>query len=203
MQKLHIIPAILALCTAADTASAALIINIQQSGSNVVVMGAGTMNIAGMFFTGSFAPGSISSTLSPIGPSVIVAALPVTSSSWYQGPISIPQSFGIGSGVFPSVGFGDQFGVGGGTLFVPVGYISGSPLSGTSIYAGASFASLGITPGTTRTWTWGSGANTDSATVTISPVPEPTTLALGATAGLMLFGSRRRARQMPAATLAK
>jgi hypothetical protein len=36
--------------------------------------------------------------------------------------------------------------------------MSGSPLSDTSTYDNATFASLGVTPGTYE-WTWGAGVN--------------------------------------------
>jgi len=43
-------------------------------------------------------------------------------------------------------------------LFVPHGYISNSALSSSATWTGATFASLGVTPGT-FVWTWGTGAN--------------------------------------------
>jgi PEP-CTERM motif len=58
-------------------------------------------------------------------------------------------------------------------------YVSGSPLSETSTYLGATFASLGVTPGQ-YVYTWGSGDHADSFTINIgaSPVPEPSTWAM-------------------------
>jgi hypothetical protein len=41
---------------------------------------------------------------------------------------------------------------------VPPGYVSGNALSDTSTYNGATFARLGVTPGT-YVWAWGAGAN--------------------------------------------
>jgi hypothetical protein len=68
-------------------------------------------------------------------------------------------------------------------LDVPRGYVSGSPLMDTSTYDDATFASLGVTPGT-FVWTWGSGANAGSFTLHAgaAAVPEPATL------GLMVLG---------------
>ena len=41
---------------------------------------------------------------------------------------------------------------------MPHGYISNSALSSSATWTGATFASLGVTPGT-FIWTWGTGAN--------------------------------------------
>ena len=86
---------------------------------------------------------------------------------------------------------GDNVGVQGLPLLVPQGYVSGNPLSGTATYDNATFASLGITPGT-YTWTWGTGV--DSFTLQIGPAGVPDA---GSTIGLLflsligLFGLNR------------
>ena len=56
-------------------------------------------------------------------------------------------------------------------LIVPRGYVSGTFLSDSATYSDATFATLGVTPGT-YVWTWGSGAN-QNFTLKI-PVPPPT-----------------------------
>jgi hypothetical protein len=70
---------------------------------------------------------------------------------------------------------------------VPSGYVSGTSLSDTSTYDGATFASLGVTPGVYK-WTWGSGTNADSFKLDIVAVPEPSTwiMMLAGFAGLGL-----------------
>ena len=63
-------------------------------------------------------------------------------------------------------------------LIVPGKFASGDPLSETSTYLNATFASLGITPGT-YVWNWGSGAHADTFTIQIgAAVPEASTWAM-------------------------
>jgi len=103
-----------------------------------------------------------------------------------------PGSFGSGTTTtLASSGSGDLVAVtgfvGAGASFidVPVNYVSGNPLSDNSTYDSATFASLGVTPGTYK-WTWGTGAHADSLTLDIvapaAGVPEPASLALLAVA---------------------
>jgi hypothetical protein len=77
---------------------------------------------------------------------------------------------------------------------VPHGYVSGARLSDTSTYDGATFASLGVTPGRYE-WTWGSGANQNFTLVIGPAAPESSTWAmmLLGFAGLCFAGYRARA----------
>lgn len=92
--------------------------------------------------------------------------------------ISGLTAFGSGSPGPASSGSGDAFGYGSEAsnsyLALPLGYSSGDPLNSSTTYTGASFASLGLTPGT-YTATWGSGGTADS--ITLSIVPEPSNYA--------------------------
>ena len=88
-----------------------------------------------------------------------------------------------------------------GVLVVPRGYVSGDPLSDTSIYSGATFATLGVTPGT-YVWKWGEGATADSFTLQIGGgVPEPSTWAMMALgfAGIGFVGYRSSRKAIPLA----
>ena len=58
-----------------------------------------------------------------------------------------------------------------GQITVPVGYISGTTITNSGIYDNATFASLGVTPGT-YVWTWGSGAD-QSFTLNVVSTPGP------------------------------
>lgn len=103
------------------------------------------------------------------------------------GPTSGPGTIPFGASlIFATSSTGDIFGLSTTAntgVGVPVGYVSGSALSGSATYAG-SFTSLGMTPGT-YTWTWGSGANADSAVLTIGSAPSPA----AAPGPLPLFGA--------------
>ena len=114
---------------------------------------------------------------------------------YYDGIIG-PGNFGSGPEVNPTEWAGPSHGIYNRNerIYLPLGYISGSLLAPTtSTFAGQSFDSLGLTPGT-YVWTWGSGANADSYTLNIGlapPVPEADVPAPGALGlvGLGLFGA--------------
>jgi PEP-CTERM motif len=82
---------------------------------------------------------------------------------------------------------------------VPLDYVSGAALgTSTATFAGATIASLGLTPGS-YVWSWGSGPTADTFTLDIvagagvgAAVPEPATWAtmLLGLAGLMLLRKR-------------
>jgi hypothetical protein len=72
----------------------------------------------------------------------------------------------------PNTASGDFVGISGvgPDLFVPLNYISGAALSDSMTFNNATFASLGVTPGT-YVWTWGDGAN-QRFTLRIGAVPD-------------------------------
>lgn len=74
---------------------------------------------------------------------------------------------------------GDRF------VYLPYKYVDNTPLPNTATYYSATFAALGVTPGT-YIWTWGSGAD-QSFTLKIVQTPPPDTLRL-----LGLLGWRRK-----------
>jgi hypothetical protein len=114
-----------------------------------------------------------------------------------------PGSFGSGLGRVASSGSGDLVGVASGDrpqLFVPTGYVSGSPLSDTSTYDGQTLATIGATPGKFE-WAWGTGPNQNfTLVVGTAAVPEPSTWAmmLLGFAGLGFMGYRSAGRRRTA-----
>ena len=60
-------------------------------------------------------------------------------------------------------------------LSVPRGYVSGTVLSDSATYSGATLATLGVTPGT-YVWTWGTGANQNFTLQIKTPGPASTAI---------------------------
>src|SRR5207248_4610996 len=77
------------------------------------------------------------------------------------------------SGTFPYIGVSTNGYWG--TLRVPAGYVSGTPLSRSATYSDASLGTLGVTPGT-YVWKWGTGANQNVTLQIKTPVPARTAI---------------------------
>jgi PEP-CTERM motif len=180
--------------TLAEPAEASVLIDIYQTGGNVVATGSGTIDLTGLTFDFSAAVGGMGAVVPFDG---IAAVGPDNVADVYTG-VSGPASFGPGATTFGSSGSGDAFGVAASllpspVLFVPEGYVSGTALSGSSTFASETIASLGLAPGT-YVYTWAiPGSIGDSLTVNIG-VPEPSTWAmmLIGFAGLGFAGYRQR-----------
>lgn len=167
---------------------AAIMITASESMGSVVFKGTGTLNLEGLTFVSNgfadtaLSPGSSILTMGENPPSL----LPVET---YSG-ISGPSNFGSGTTLFSrDFGDGDRFGIGFGNpddprLLVPLGYVSGSPLTASNGYPASTFASLGLMPGTYR---W----NLPHDSVTLAVVPEPISYALIFPAGLAVTLARR------------
>jgi PEP-CTERM motif len=166
------------LVSFAASAHAAYVVTIKQDGANVVADGSGTIDLAALYSLGS---GSYFSYLYPGAAQIITGPVSPTGVSYdaYGYPALIgPSSFGPGFTGFATSGGGDVVGIfaQNSEIIVPTGYVSGSPLSDSSTYAGRTLASLGLTRGSYE-WTWGSGPTEDSFTVEVG-VPEPSTWAM-------------------------
>jgi len=146
-------------------------VTIVESGGNVVMSASGSLNIndltlvnpsAGPFGGGGIGIGSAEFLM------VITSGL---SGAQYSGFTTTPSNFGTGGGASSTSASGNIFGVletvpGTKSLIVPTGYTTGTAISSTQTFSGATFSSLGLTPGT-YTYTWGSGANADSINVVV------------------------------------
>jgi hypothetical protein len=179
-------------------AKAAFIATMDQVGANVVIMGMGSFDTAG---------------LTPASPEPPIATAAIAPSSGlfllggggtnnpFTGITPLNQAFGGGGVTDASSNSGAVLGIANTTtiegLYLPNGYVSGANVSNVTTFLGATFASLGVTPGT-YVWTWGTGANADSFTLDIvatTAAPEPASLPLLALglAGLGMVLSTRRA----------
>jgi hypothetical protein len=156
------------LATGIAHANSIFTVTLTQVGSTVVATGSGAIDLTGLTSFGSTSAGP---ELYPAHG--IIGIGPFGNTDLYSG-LSGPSSFGPGFGGFPSSASGDSvfledFGL---DIEVPLGYVSGTSLSGSAIYSGT-LASLHATPGT-YTWTWSSGANSFVLNVEKpTVVPEP------------------------------
>lgn len=162
-------------------AKAAVVMTIEQVGSNVVASGSGSLDVAGLTFDGNMVAFPF---MLPVN-GILLVGNPSSGTTDTYGPIAGPSNFGSGSLAWADSATGDLIGVSSSSSFlgVPPGYLSGSPLSGTATFDNTTLANLGVTDGT-YTWTWGSGDHADSLTLEIGAsaitagVPEPSTWAM-------------------------
>jgi len=146
----------------------AFTITMNEVGSNVVANGRGAFNLTGLtLHSGSF------------GAPALIRALTgnifMATGSGLDGYLGFtgPTSFGSGDVFNPNTFSGDAVGIdpeGFRVIVVPNGYTSGTALSDSMTFNNATFASLGLTPGT-YVWTWGDGAN-QRFTLRIGAVPD-------------------------------
>lgn len=173
------------------TSDAALVITATKGPFiNWTVAGSGSLNTAGLI--SSSIPGNYELIL-PRVPTLLIGPSPEGAPvSLYSGPITGPASIGIGDGLASGGGSGDFFGIltdpdtGIASVILPEGYVSGSPLSASSLFVSWKTDGLALTPGS-HTWTL------PNDTITLHVMPEPSaSLLLLPASGLLL-----RRRRLP------
>ena len=158
-------------------------ITLQQVGSNVVATGSGAFNLTGLTFSGS-GPAAESGIIPSLGFIAINAGS--VDADVYVG-FTGPTSFGSGGLSLSNSFSGDFFALEEGNdafLALPQGYVSGSALSNSMTFNSATFASLGLTPGT-HVWSWGTGLPNQNFTLIIGGAGVPDG---GSTVSLLGFG---------------
>jgi VPDSG-CTERM motif len=167
-------------------------VTLEQVGANVVANGSGAINLTRLTFvmTGTLTPGVIVANVGIIQIGESLGSFPLIDQ--YIG-ISGPTSFGSGGTFLADAISGDFVGIFGltGNIDVPPGYVSDTPLSDSMTFNNATFASLGVTPGT-YTWTWGTGLPNQNFTVIIGVPDGGSTVSLLGCALLGLAALRRR-----------
>jgi hypothetical protein len=153
-------------------------VTLEQMGSNVVATGSGPINLTGL------TPSTAFTAAAEINAGVGIILTGSGSIVLYNG-VTGPTSFGSGNVFFASTSSGDPVGMSGrlNDLIVPAGYVSGAALSDSMTFNNATFASLGVTPGT-YTWTWGTGLPNQNFTLVIGPNTAPDG---GSTVSLLSF----------------
>ncbi|MFN7154446.1 MAG: IPTL-CTERM sorting domain-containing protein [Acidovorax sp.] len=183
------------LLATAVNAHAVYTINIVETGGNVVATGSGSLNTTGLILSANASncgEGRISADFLCTGPGPVglasgVALTPALS-GFTSGPATV-ANISTGSPVYLL----DSF------LYLPAGYVSGSPLANSSTFNGRTFASLGVTPGT-RTLNLPNDTIVINvgAVATAAPTPVPTlgeygVMALGSLVAMAgLWATRRR-----------
>jgi hypothetical protein len=153
---------------------AGYIVTLQEVGPNVVASGSGAIDLTGLAFFDQ---------------------LPNIPTFRYSGATG-PTSFGSGNVFLANTSSGDLVGIAGnvgpppggiGVVTVPEGYVSGTALSDSATYSNASFAILGLTPGT-YVWTWGTGLPNQNFTLQIGGAGVPDSGSTVSLLGCALLG---------------
>jgi protein with PEP-CTERM/exosortase system signal len=146
-------------------------VTLEQMGANVVANGSGAINLTGLSF---IEEGSIGPFINPHVAFIVTGQ--TGSGSTYDG-FTGPTTFGNGVITLPNTSSGDLVGISNSStpfpfLLVPQGYVSNTALSDSMTFNNATFASLGLTPGTYR-WTWGTGLANQNFTLQIRSLGVP------------------------------
>jgi hypothetical protein len=196
-----VIAAMLGLAAISDRANAAVVINFHEVGSDVIASASGSADLTDLTLVATtilFAPGEVT-------PSKGGATVGNPGETHFYKGADGPTSFGTGGQTEASSGSGDFVGVFAVNAFapspiilLPQSYISGTSLTGSSVFENQSLTSLGLDVGQ-FTYTWGSGDHADSLTINVS-VPEPSTWAMMGLGFAALGFAGYWASRRPAAT---
>ncbi|MBW8780905.1 MAG: hypothetical protein JF599_03320 [Verrucomicrobia bacterium] len=172
----------------AVSARAAVTINIQQVGSDVVATSSGSLNLSGLGLV--TANGSTGANFMSVANGYISLGTP-GSSTVYSG-FSTSGSLGSGGFTSASSSSGDITAPdkADGYLFLPHNYVTGASLASTATWLSTNFTTLGLTDGASLTYTWSGDAITVNV---VSAIPEPATVAfLSGSSALLLVAIYRR-----------
>lgn len=181
---------------ALSPAFAVLTFTLSENAGDVVLTASGSLDTTGLV-AGSTVPCSSSGTGGVFAGQAVacVGSGLATVYSGSTGPLAGPADFGSGGSIDGTTTSGDTVFVAGrvGAIALPTSYTSGSPLSGTTTFAGATLASLGVTPGT-YTWTLQAAGGRAETVVLLAGAPATSVPTLGeyallALAGLLVLGT--------------
>jgi hypothetical protein len=175
MNKILLASFLIASATIATPVHALVNIIGTETGGNVEFSYSGSLNTGGLTsgFTASQSVVRGSDAFLFFASGFVVA---------YNSAISGPLSFGTGLATFTANSrSGDFFGIVGNnsSLYLPIGYVSNTNISGLMTFDSATFASLGITPGTYTYTLTNAAADTINLNIGVTPVPFEFSPALG------------------------
>lgn len=155
--------------TSSPGPTASYTITIKEVGSDIVMMGSGTLNIDDL----TLVAGSTGPAGSGLGISTATFIFGAVGGYFdqYSGILTNPSNFGTGGGGQASSSAGDIVGViydmaPPHMLIVPAGYTSGSYLTSSQTFNGQTFNTLGLVAGT-YSYTWGTGSNAEILSVVV------------------------------------
>jgi hypothetical protein len=196
--------ALLCVGLACPSAYAVYYIDFQQVGADVVATGSGSIHLDGFAFGGTGTGGTTRNFVYPSFAAIGIGASPNQDLYGDDPTPENPDGRIIGDGYYgtglrtlstsntgDAVQFHFNLGFGSSVFFVPAGYVSDAPLSGSSTWANQTFASLGLLPGT---YIWRDRGYDVFIWMNIpeGTIPEPATCGLTAFASLGLLVRRRR-----------
>ena len=192
VRHLGAIAAIAVMVLAAGLANASVLINVTQSGGNVDVTAAGSLDLTGATFDHSQ---PYSTGIIPGGSNWYVALGTTAGMDWYD-LTSVSLPYGTSGTYFTSSSTsGDAisiWGFNGGQpqVGVTTGYTSGTPISADMTIAGQTIAGMTLIPGT---YTFTLPSDTVILDIGGTSIPEPSTwvMMLNGLATLGLAGYRR------------
>jgi hypothetical protein len=197
---------VLLFCWIAHPSHATVIIDVNQSGADVVFTYSGTINTTGLPFIFTVTnPPSPSITLNQFGTSQIINI--TTGMHDIYGGIGAVLPLGTPGSFQPDTSTGDSFAINGiiSRLELPLGYISGANITGSMTFLATDFATLGLTDGLSFTITLPNDTITYNANASASAVPAPAAvwLLISAFAPLLTYrkfaANRKQAALVPSA----
>lgn len=154
---------------------ASVVLNIVESGADVIATASGSVDLIGLTNSGGTA---FNAAVRPSTAWVLLNAYPAITQGIFYSGVSGPASLGSGNAfVSATTGSGGAFGLFGSSLLLANTYVSGTQLQVSDIWKNTSLTALGLSTGA-YVYTWGTGAHSDSLTINVGGVPEPSTWAM-------------------------
>jgi hypothetical protein len=172
----------------AKEASAVVMVDIVEDGTDVVATFDGTIDLTGLDFAGnSVIPSGMVNPSRPLFYSM--------TNGWYAYDFAATMTaFGSGGRTIATSQTGQSFGLEDRYVYVPIGYTSGDSINGSMTFESASFASLGMTEGSYTTVFPNGEEVILTVGATVVPLPASLPLLVAGLGGLGLAARRKSLR---------